>query len=174
MFVVNVPLDLSRTRDVMSKRIRAAGIWWALLLGALPFASGQQPKTPHWTHAFDLKCRKSTEPEFTNNTKVWGVEVFRDETNGNLIYISETGNITVVPGFQGAKAPTPDSKAPEWLHGLDLKCRRGGEKDFTKGTKVYGLEVFRDVNNGNLIYLGETGTLAVPPSGKKDLNAPTA
>jgi hypothetical protein len=125
-------------------------------------------------HGLDLKCRKAGEKEFTNDTKVWGVEVFRDENNGNLIYISETGNITVVPGFQSAKAPTPDSKAPEWLHGLDLKCRRGGEKDFTKGTKVYGLEVFRDVNNGNLIYLGETGTLAAVRPAKKDLKAPTA
>jgi hypothetical protein len=150
--------------------------------GALAVAPGAKtaqvptpsPKAPTWVHGLDLKCRKAGEKEFTTNTKVWGVEVFRDENNGNLIYISETGNISVVPGFQSAKAPTPDSKAPDWLHGLDLKCRRGGEKDFTKGTKIYGLEVFRDVNNGNLIYLGETGTLAVLRAPRQDLKAPTA
>src|SRR5438552_3961794 len=105
----------------MSKRIRSAAILLAALLGALPFAAGQSPKTPHWTHAFDLKCRKHTEAEFSDKTKAFGVEVFRDENNGNLIYIAETGALSVAPGFQSAKAPTPDSKAPEWLHGLDLK-----------------------------------------------------
>jgi hypothetical protein len=150
--------------------------------GAIAVAAGAKsapaptasPKAPTWMHGLDLKCRKAGEKEFSKDTKVWGVEVFRDENNGNLIYVTETGNVSVVPGFASAKAPTPDSKAPEWLHGLDLRCRRGGEKDFTKGTKVYGLEVFRDVNNGNLIYLGETGTLAAVQPGKKDLKAPTA
>ena len=109
-----------------------------------------------------------------NLCKAFGVEVFKYENNGRGLYIDEVGDLAVAADFAGVAAPLSNVKAPDWLHGLDLKCRRGGEKDFTKGTKVYGLEVFRDVNNGNLIYLGETGTLAVVQPGKKDLKAPTA
>jgi hypothetical protein len=43
-----------------------------------------------------LRARKGDEPDFTKDTKRYGVEVFVDENNGNLIYISETGDISVV------------------------------------------------------------------------------
>jgi hypothetical protein len=128
------------------------------------------PKAPVWVHGLDLKCRKGGEKAFDANTKVWSIEVFRDENTGLLIYISETGAISLAPGegpVAGAK-----SKAPEWLHGLDLKCRKGGEKDFGKQTKTFGLEVFRDENNGNWIYICETGTVAVL-AGNKTAKAPT-
>jgi hypothetical protein len=44
---------------------------------------------------------------------------------------------------------------------LELKVRKAGEVDFTNATKMIGLEVFRDENNGNLIYVAETGSIAV-------------
>ncbi|MCI0458129.1 MAG: hypothetical protein L0Z62_14290 [Gemmataceae bacterium] len=128
------------------------------------------PKAPVWTHAFDLKVRKSTEKEFSNDTKVWSVEVFRDENTGLLLYVSETGAVAAVMGNAPAAGAKP--KGPEWLHGLNLKCRRGGEKDFTPKTQEFGMEVFRDANNGNLIYICETGALAVVP-GPKELKVPT-
>ena len=134
---------------------------------AAPTAS---PRAPVWTHGLDLKVRQAGEKEFDNNTKVWSVEVFRDENTGMLIYICETGALAVVAGeppMPGAK-----TKAPDWLHGLDLKVRQGGQRDFGPKTKVYGLEVFRDDNNGNLIYICQTGTLAVVPGGAS-LKAPT-
>jgi hypothetical protein len=46
----------------------------------------------------DLRVRKAGELDFTPQTKKWGIEVFKDGNNGNLIYISETGSISVVPG----------------------------------------------------------------------------
>ncbi len=98
--------------------------------------------------------------------------MFLDDNNGNLIYICENGMLAIVPGFQDAAAPTLKAVAPAWLHGLDLKVRKGGQMDFDGQTKEYGLEVFRDDNNGNLIYISETGSLSVVP-GKKDLPAPT-
>ncbi|MFN4260768.1 MAG: hypothetical protein ACK4RK_15835 [Gemmataceae bacterium] len=58
---------------------------------------------------------------------------------------------------QGAKSPT-------WLHGLDLRVRKGGQKDFDKDTPKYGVEVFRDENNKNLVYISETGSIAVVPA----------
>jgi hypothetical protein len=57
----------------------------------------------------------------------------------------------------------PEPKAPKWLHGQELKARKAGEADFTKETKKFGIEVFRDENNGNLIYICETGSIAVVP-----------
>ncbi len=64
----------------------------------LPLAFGQAaPKPPVWKHGLDLKARKGGETEFKEARK-FGVEVFLDENNGNLVYISETGSIAVVPG----------------------------------------------------------------------------
>jgi hypothetical protein len=54
-----------------------------------------------------------------------------------------------------------ESKKPEWSHGLMLKARKGDEDNFTKDTKRFGVEVFTDTNNGNLIYISETGSIAV-------------
>ena len=55
-------------------------------------------KGPKWTHAHELRVRKAGEKDFTKDTKSFSVEVFRDENNGNLMYITETGSIAVVPG----------------------------------------------------------------------------
>jgi hypothetical protein len=55
-------------------------------------------------------------------------------------------------------------KAPDWKHGMELRVRKAGEADFNKDTKKYGIEVFRDENNGNLIYITETGSIAVVPA----------
>ncbi len=57
-----------------------------------------------------------------------------------------------------------ESKAPKWMHGLDLRVRKGGEADFTKDTKKIGVEVFRDENTGNLVYISEAGSIAVVPA----------
>lgn len=54
-----------------------------------------------------------------------------------------------------------ESKKPEWRHGLMLKARKGDEENFTKDTKRFGVEVFEDANNGNLIYISETGSISV-------------
>jgi hypothetical protein len=53
-----------------------------------------------------------------------------------------------------------DTKKPKWYHGLDLKARKGGETEW-KDAKKYGVEVFEDANNGNLVYITETGSIAV-------------
>ena len=44
---------------------------------------------------------------------------------------------------------------------MDLKVRKAGEKEFTKTTQKYGVEVFVDPNTGKLAYISETGSLAV-------------
>jgi hypothetical protein len=159
----------------MSQRVRflskgltilLLGIWAA----AVPLALAQVVKDPQWLHDLDLKCRKSTEPEFTKDTRVFGIEVFKDPNNGNAVYISEVGAVAALPGYQDAPAPTPDSKPPKWIYGLDLKCRPAGVKEF-KDAKVFSLEVYRDENNGNWVYICETGSIAVVPGKKDDIKA---
>jgi len=116
-------------------------------------------KAPQWLHGLDLSVRKANEPSFTKDTKKFGVEVFRDDNNGNLIFLCETGSLAVAPGPQIAKSPTPNVKEPVWTHGINVKCRKYGEKEFTAQTQTFGAEVFRDDNVGVTIYIGETGTL---------------
>lgn len=125
---------------------------------------GGDGKAPEWLHGLDLKCRKSGEDSFTKETRKFGVEVYRDVNNGNLIFISEEGTIAVTAPNKDLKAPTPDVKDPIWTHGLNLKCRNHGEKDFSDKTRVFGIEVFRDDNTGTYIYISENGTIAAAVS----------
>ena len=121
-----------------------------------------------WTHGMDLLVRHGGAKDYANARK-YGIEVYLDQNTGNLIYVCETGSIAVIPEetkFAGA------GKDPELLHGLDLKCRKGREYTFSKDTRELGVEVFLDVNNGNLIFIAETGNLAVCP-GSKNIKSPT-
>jgi hypothetical protein len=72
----------------------------ALVAPHLPFGHAQESKVkaPQWLHGMNLRSRTSKEDDFNKDTRKFGIEVFRDENNGNLIYISETGSIAVVPG----------------------------------------------------------------------------
>ena len=120
-----------------------------------------KPKAPTWLWGLDLKARTAGTDDFDKARK-FGVEVFKDENSGNLIYMCETGAFVVVPGSNVTPAAKP--KAPTWLWGLDLKARTGGTDDFDKARK-FGVEVFKDENAGNLIYISETGAIAVAPAG---------
>jgi hypothetical protein len=117
-------------------------------------------KGPVWQDAMELRVRKANEGNFTKDTKKYGVEVYRDEDAGNLIYITETGSIAVVPATGSAKGKPED---PVWKFAMVLKARKAGEKDFTGSTKAYGIEVFRDENTNNLIYITDTGDISVLP-----------
>ena len=65
-------------------------------LGGRDLVYAQDAKNPKWSHGLTLRVRKSDEADFTKDTKKIGIEVFVDENNGNLIYITETGSISVV------------------------------------------------------------------------------
>ena len=155
----------------MSKRVQLPLVGLVcFLLGwlvapQLPWVRAQEAaKGPKFLHGLDLKVRKGGETDFTDKTPKIGVEVFRDENNGNWIYISETGSLTVVPGDKTAKAPTPSPKEPVWTHGLDLKCRRYGEAEFSPKTRVFGVEVFRDENTNTVLYISEIGAISAVPT----------
>jgi len=59
-------------------------------------AQDKAAKGPKWSHGLLLRVRKADQPDFDKNTPKVGVEVFVDENNGNLIYITDTGSIAVV------------------------------------------------------------------------------
>lgn len=54
-------------------------------------------------------------------------------------------------------------KAPTWKYGLNTRVRKGDEKSFDANTRKIGLEVYKDENTGNWIYISETGSIAVVP-----------
>jgi hypothetical protein len=118
-------------------------------------------KGPTWQHGLELSARKHGEKEFGKDTKKYGLEVFLDENNGNLVYIAETGAIAVVPAKFARTTEAGKSKAPELKHAMDLQVRKAGQKEFEKGTPRFGVEVYSDENNGNVIYISETGELSV-------------
>ncbi len=117
-------------------------------------------KAPDWLHGLDLKCRRHDEKAFTDKTHIFGVEVFHDTATSHYLFIGETGTIAVAPAPKGVKAPTSNVKEPHWTHGLNVKCRKFGEKDFSDKTQVFGAEVFNDDNVGVTLYIGETGDIA--------------
>jgi hypothetical protein len=133
-------------------------------LAAAPAASllgGRDAKAPKWLHGLKLKCRKAGQKDF-DNAPQFGIEVFKDENSNNLIYVCQTGDIAVVKAPEGV-APADKAKKPTWLHAMELRCRRGGELDFGPNTPRFGIEVFKDENVGTLVYITETGALAVAP-----------
>jgi hypothetical protein len=67
----------------------------------------------------------------------------------------------LIADLRDASVYAQEAKGPKWTHGLMLRARKGDEGDFTKDTKKYGVEVFVDENNGNLIYISETGSISV-------------
>ena len=153
-FGIEVFLDPNNNKVVYISETGSIAVLPAV--NALPSGKGKEPV---WQHAMEVRVRKATEKDFIEGTtKKYGVEVFRDENAGNLIYITETGAISVVPG---PADPLVKSIRPEWKHAIVLGARKAGEKEFTGTTKRYGIEVFRDEHNGNLVYITEVGDVAV-------------
>ena len=90
----------------MSKRVQIVLLALVCFLGGLllaphlPFvhAADNKVKAPVWLHGFNVKSRKASEYDFNKDTKKIGIEVYKDEENGNIIYVSEAGSIAVLPG----------------------------------------------------------------------------
>ena len=126
-----------------------------------PIAGGAEAKKPDWMFGLNLKVRKAGEKDFTDATRKWGIEVFKDDKAGTLVYVGENGDLAVVPA--GNFTAPKETKKPTWLGDQDVRVRRGGEKEFSEMTRKWGVEVFRDENTGNAIFITESGALAVLP-----------
>ena len=144
------------------------GITEAGSIGVFPAGPVGGDKTSKWLTAHDLKCRKAGEAEFTQKTKVWGVEVFRDLGSNHLLYVSEAASIAFAP----VPGNLANDKGPKWHHALETKVRSPDQETFETARR-FGLEVFKDENTGGLIYITETGAIstaaapATPPDAKK-------
>jgi hypothetical protein len=124
-------------------------------IAALPAAPLGAEKACKWLTAHDLKVRKSGEAEFTQKTKVYGVELFRDTATNRLLYVCESGSLAFAP----VPANLVTDKGPKWHHGLEPKVR-GPEQPAFENAKKIGLEVFKEENTGGLIYITESGAIA--------------
>jgi len=114
---------------------------------------------PKPAYGLILMVRKANEPDFvTGKTRRIAVEVFEDPNANALVYLSETGSIAVVanPG------KLQDGGPPTWKAAMALAARKAGDKDFDKARK-YGIEAFQDNRTGNLVFISETGAIAVLP-----------
>jgi hypothetical protein len=125
-------------------------------------AAAPDPKKiapPKTAYGLVLSVRRSDEPDFGPKTKRVGVEVFEDpNADGLLFYVTEAGYVATAP----KPASFADAKGVTWKSAMALKARKGGEKEFDKAKK-YGIEVFQDNRTGNLIFVTETGSIAVLP-----------
>jgi hypothetical protein len=123
-------------------------------------------KGPKWHHGLAPKVREPDQEAF-EGAKQFGVEVYKDENTDGLVYASETGAIAAGPAPQAA--PDKNKVAdPKHSHGLILRVRKADESDFTPKTRRIGVEVFQDPNaSNNLLYVSETGAIAVAASSGK-------
>ena len=123
----------------------------------------EKVKDPVWFHGLEMKVRKAGEKEFSDSTKKVSLEVYKDENTNQLFYITADGAIAV-SSAAGATKPA-DVKTPVWFHAFEVKARKADEEKFGKDTKTYGVEVYKDENANTLIYVCETGSIAVVPAG---------
>ncbi len=116
-------------------------------------------------YGLEPRVRSEAQIKF-DDAKKFGMEIFKDENTGGLIYITETG------GLASAAAPAGaiDKKkvaAPKTLYGLVLRVRGAEEPDFTDKTKKMGVEVFEDPNSNVMFYITEAGFVATAPNAAK-------
>ena len=88
-----------------------------------------------------------------------GVEVFEDPNANVLFYLTEAGFVATAPHVGKY---VPDAKSVTWKSAMALRARKGGQTDFDKAQK-FGIEVFQDNRTENLIFVSETGSIAVLP-----------
>src|SRR5262249_50808872 len=99
-------------------------------------------KAPLLSHALEVRVRPVGKSSFDDATK-FSTEVFKDVNADNLVYISEKGWLATIPAGDH-KAPEK-VKDPVWFHGLELKVRQAGQKEFDDSpkTKKVSLEVYK-------------------------------
>jgi hypothetical protein len=136
--------------------------------GTIAVTSGDHPaagvKYSPYLHAFACKSRKADEADFTAKTGSYGIELWKDRTSGFVYYASQIGSMAVTTG-----KVTPESTVPPtWITRIKIGVRKDGEGSLPNDNRMGSVEVYRDENSGNFIYLCETGHLAVLPGRKEN------
>ncbi|HEY2911379.1 MAG TPA: hypothetical protein VGI99_14105 [Gemmataceae bacterium] len=162
---IKIGVEVFQVQDENAKA--TIGITEVGSIGVFPVGPVGADKKNKWITAHDLKVRKAGETEFTQKTKTWGVELFRDLGSNQLLYISQAASIAFAP----VPATLGSDKAPKWHHALEPKVRPLDAQTFDNAKPV-GLEVFADDNTGELIYITETGSISVAAASLMPLPTP--
>lgn len=131
----------------------------ALAVTKAPTAGFGGDKKCEWKTAHDLHCRKAGEAEFTKNTKKWGVEMFQDRGTNQLLYVCESGSVALAP----VPGDLVTNRGPKLHHGMEARVRAPEQEKFDAARK-FGIEVFKDENTNDLMYITEVGGISVVPS----------
>jgi hypothetical protein len=145
--------------DEFTKSIIVISEAGAVAVAKAPTAAFGEDKKCEWKTAHDLHCRKAGEAEFKQNTKKWGVEMFHDRGTNQLLYVCESGSVSLSP-VPGALVT---NKGPKWNHALEPKVRTPEQVQFDSAKK-FGMEIFRDENTNDLIYITEIGAISTVSS----------
>ena len=134
--------------DDATKSIIVISETGSLAVATAPTAAFGADKKCEWKTAHDLHARKAGEPEFKQTTKKWGVEMFHDRGTNQLLYVCESGSVALanVPGA------LVTNKGPKWNHAMEPKVR-APEQDKFDVAKKFVMEVFKDENTNDLIYI---------------------
>jgi hypothetical protein len=141
-----------------------AGPFSALPASLTAAKTGADVKDPEWKNGMVLRVRKAGDADFNDKTPKIGLETFLDPNNGNIIYISQSGSVAVLPAKLARIDEAAKGKPADWKHGMELAARKADEKAFSKDTKRYGVEVFFDPYAGAVLYVSETGAIAAVPA----------
>ena len=146
-------------RDLRSNRLLYACQTGSIATAPVP-GNLVEDKGPKWHHGLTLKVREPEQDKF-DTAKAFGVEVYKDENTGGLVYVTETGAIAAGLPAPAAQPEKNKVARPKPAYGLILRVRKSDESDFTDKTRRVGVEVFEDPNANALVYLSETGSVAV-------------
>jgi hypothetical protein len=109
-----------------------------------------------YLHAFACRARRGGEADFTDETPAFGIELWKERATGALVYASEKGPVVV----KGNVSELP-TVAPKWVARFKLGIRKEREGRLPDDDRMGSVEIFRDETTGNLLYLCETGHIAV-------------
>jgi hypothetical protein len=138
---------------------------FAFLLHTPSAADEEAPALLEKRYRLDLPVRRLNEKEFTRDPRAVPADVFLDKKTQRLFYVGEEGKtLAVVPAARGGGGPK--ARPAKWLHRLVMPVRRWDDTRFGEETPKVSVEVYRDENVGNLVYVSHTGFLAVIPAGK--------
>jgi hypothetical protein len=124
-------------------------------------------KDPQFQYGLALKVRKPGQAAFATDSKAYGLEAYKDNNTGGLVYVTEGGQLAAAGAVPDKAPDTKDVRKPKPLYGLEASARKADEANFTDKTQKIGIEVFQDQNTGTLLYISEAGSIAaVPPPGE--------
>jgi hypothetical protein len=155
----------------MSHRPLTAVLFFPFLL-CTPFAAADEdPVVLEKRYRLELAVRRPNEKDFTRETQTLPADVLLDRKTQRRFYVGEEGKtLAVVPSARGGERPK--AGPAKWLYRLELPVRGWDDADFAEQTPKVSVEVYRDENTGNRVYVSHTGFLAVLPAGKAPAGKP--